>query len=547
VNRRLKGTGNRIMAVSRQSSDDKSVSTNYTVHLLEKLAETGDRDAVVQGRRRISGRESRSLILRFAEALANNGVGEGDGIALFIANSPEALLLKLAVHFIGARLVFVPPEPGNPELEAFIAQADVKMLIFDPALGDRPARMAGAVQVPSVFSLGPCDGVPDFLDVVGEQTGWGPADAGNGAAVCTLFYTGGTTGRPKLVTHDAGFYQRVIATAAIQASKAPDPRLLVCTLITHMSGHFASLMRLAGGAAVVMMHDFDAGAALSVLAEQKITEMILVPPMLYEMLDHPDWPPAGFPDVENIFYTGSPTAPSRLRQAIGKFGPVMHQVYATTEHGMIAELWPGQHDLSRPHLLESCGKPVPSVEVELREGNGQVTGAGQVGEVWARSGMVTTGYWQDPEASRDLLEDGWARTGDLAYRDDAGYLYLVDRARDVIVTGPTSGNVYSRLLDDFLSRLPGISQAAAVGVPDAQWGEAVHGFLVPDGGRRPDLGEIRRLVAEVLGDLYMPKSVSVVARLPYTTLDKIDKKALRAAYVAEAENGIADDGAGRRG
>jgi fatty-acyl-CoA synthase len=224
----------------------------------------------------------------------------------------------------------------------------------------------------------------------------------------------------------------------------------------------------------------------------------------------------------------------------------MHQVYATTEHGMITQLLPSQHDLSRPHLLQSCGKPVPSVDVELRDGNGPVTGAGQVGEVWARSPMVTEGYWRDPEATRDLLVDGWARTGDLAYRDDEGFLYLVDRARDVIVTGPTSDNVYSRLLDDFLGTLPGISQAAAVGVPDARWGEAVHVFLVPDGGARPDLGEIRRLVAQALGDLYQPKSISVVAQLPRTTLGKTDKKALRAAYQAETGNDIADDAMDRR-
>jgi fatty-acyl-CoA synthase len=530
------------MAVSRQPSDDKPVSTNYTVQLLEKLAETGDRDAIVQGQRRFSGREARSLVLRFAEALANNGVGEGDGIALFIANSPEALLLTLAIHFIGGRLVFVPPEPGNPELGAFIAHADVKMLIFDPVLGERAARMAEGARVPGVFSLGPCDGVPDFLDQVGEETDWAPEDASDGAAVCTLFYTGGTTGRPKLVIHRAGFYEGVGATAANHAPKAPDPRMLICTLITHMSGHFGSLMSIFSGEVVVMMDHFDAGVALSVLAEQKITRMTLVPPMLYAILDHPDWPTGGFPDVETIFYTGAPAVPSRLREAICRFGPVMHQFYASTEHGVITELWPDQHDLSGPHLLQSCGKPVRSVDVELRDSNGPVTGAAQVGEVWARSGMVTEGYWRDPERTRDLLVDGWARTGDLANRDDEGYLYLVDRARDVIVTGPTSDNVYSRLLDNFLSTLPGISQAAAVGVPDAQWSEAVHVFLVPDGGTGPDLGEIRRLVAEALGDLYVPKSFSVVARLPRTMFGKIDKKALRATCLAEAGNGIADSG-----
>ncbi|HLH58780.1 MAG TPA: AMP-binding protein, partial [Streptosporangiaceae bacterium] len=312
---------------------------------------------------------------------------------------------------------------------------------------------------------------------------------------------------------------------------------LVCTLISHVSGHFASLMCFVTGQVVVMMDDFDAGTALAVLAAERITGMIVVPPMLYEMLDHPGWPAAGFPDIETVYYLGAPTAPSRLRQAIGRFGPVMHQMYGSTEHGMVTEFWPGEHDLSRPHLLRSCGRPAPSVDVELRDGNGTVTGVGQVGEVWVRSGMVMDGYWQDPERTRDMLVGGWSRTGDLAYRDDDGYLYLVDRARDIIVTGRTSDNVYSRLLDDFLCTLPGVRQAAAVGVPDAQWSEAVHVFLVPDGGTRPDLDEIRRLVIGTLGDLYAPKSCSVVASLPLTTVGKIDKKALRAAYLAAAENG----------
>lgn len=536
------------MAVLRQPSDGESVSTNYTVQSLGKLAEAGDRDAIVQGQRRISGREARSLILRYARALADTGVGEGDGIALFIANSPEALLLTIAVHFVGGRLVFVPPEPGNPELGAFIAHADVKMLIFDPVLGDRAAQLAEDAQVPAVFSLGESSGAPNFLDEAGRPGGLAPGDAADGSAVCTLCYTGGTTGRPKLVTHRAGFYARLLAAATMHASTAPGPRMLICTLLSHVSGHFAALLCFTTGEAAVLMDDFDAGVALSVLAGEKITEVILVPPMLYEMLDHPDWPAGGFPDIRTVYYLGAPTAPSRLRQAIGRFGPVMHQMYGSTEHGMVTEFWPAEHDLSRPHLLRSCGKPVPSVDVELRDGDGPVTGAGRVGEIWVRGGMITEGYWKDPERTRDLLVGGWSRTGDLAYRDDEGYLYLVDRARDIIVTGRTSDNVYSRLLDDFLCTLPGVSQAAAVGVPDARWSEAVHVFLVPDGGTRPDPAEIRRQVAGALGHLYEPTSFSMVASLPLTTVGKIDKRALRAAYMAQArDGGLPDDGAGRRG
>jgi fatty-acyl-CoA synthase len=535
------------MAGSRQMSHDESASTNYTVQLLEKLAESGNRDAIVHGERRISGLEARSLILRYARALADHGVGEGDGVALFIVNTPEALLLKIAVHFVGGRLVFVPPEPGNSELGAFIAHADVKMFVFDPVLGDRVAQMAEAVRVPAVLSLGESASAPNFLDEVGGQAGWTEEDAGDGSAVCTLFYTGGTTGRPKLVTHRAGFYDRISAAAATHGSSAPDPRVLACTLLSHVSGHFVSLISIFTGQVVVLMDDFEAGAALSVLAKEKITTMVLVPPMLYEILDHPGWPAEGFPGIERIYYLGAPTAPSRLREAIERFGPVMHQVYGSTEHGMVTEFWPGEHDLNRPHRLGSCGKPAAMADVELRDEDGRpVAGTGEVGEIYVRGGMVMEGYWQEPERTREVLLGDWSRTGDLAYRDDEGYLYLVDRAKDIIVTGRTSDNVYSRLLDDFLCTLPGIRQAAAVGVPDDRYSEAVHLFLVTAAGYQPDLDELRRQVAEALGDLYEPRSFSIVGSLPRTTVGKIDKKALRAAYLAETQLAGAQEGLDHR-
>ena len=185
-------------------------------------------------------------------------------------------------------------------------------------------------------------------------------------------------------------------------------------------------------------------------------------------------------------------------------------------------------------VLQSCGKPGSGIEVELRDEHGVITEPGRIGELYIRSAMVTEGYWRDPERTRELKDGEWARSGDLGYRDDEGYFYLVDRSRDIIVTGRTSDNVYSRLLDDFLCTLPGIRQAAAVGVPDPELSEAVHVFLVPRDGA--DLGpaalaEIREQVIRELGDLYEPRAFTVTDRLPYTTVGKVDKKALRTAHI----------------
>jgi acyl-coenzyme A synthetase/AMP-(fatty) acid ligase len=225
------------------------------MRLLDKLAAGGKRDAIVHstghGTRRVSCLEARSTILRFAGALSGNSVREGDGVALFVVNSPEALLLKIAVHFVGGRLVFVPPEPGNAELAAFIARADVKMLIFDPVLGKRAADLAREAEVPAVFSLGDSGDAPDFVRDASRRAELAPQDAADGSAVCTLLYSGGTTGSPKMVTHRSRFYDGVIAVAARRRA-SPDPRTLICTLITHVSGHIVSLAGLLAGEVVVL-------------------------------------------------------------------------------------------------------------------------------------------------------------------------------------------------------------------------------------------------------------------------------------------------------
>jgi fatty-acyl-CoA synthase len=513
---------------------DRAKTRNYTVDVLDQLKLTGDRDAVIAGSRKISGTQARDMVMRFAAALRETGLGHGDGVALFVQNSPEALLLKVAVHFAGCRLVFVPPEPGNSELEAFIRQAGIQALLFDPVFEDRARRIAGQLTIPRVFSIGASSIATDFLETVPDHAELDTHDAADGRHIATLLYTGGTTGLPKLVTHLSSRYDSLVQASKRSADKvSADPRLLVCTLLTHTTGHTASLRSLLTGETVVLLRTFDAGTALSVMDRERITTAMIVTPMLYELLDHPGWPAGGFPALRTLYYGGAAAAPSRLVQAIERFGPVMHQVYGSTENGLVARLTPGEHDLARPESLASCGRPAPGVEVELRDDNSKPVAAGQVGELYVRGPRVMDGYWDDPERTAEVLDgEGWFRTGDLARQDQGGYLYLVDRVRDIIVTGPTADNVYSRLLDDFLISLPGVRDAAAIGLPGQDDRETVHVVLVPqDPARVPDFGRLTRQVTDALGDHYAPSSYSTAVSLPRTPVGKTDKKALRAAHL----------------
>ncbi|MFF0969967.1 AMP-binding protein [Streptomyces sp. NPDC003703] len=512
-----------------------TVGENYTVSVLRRLSARGDGDAIVAGERRISGAEAAATVLRFAAALRSRGLAEGDGVALFVENSPEALLLQLAVHFTGCRLVFVPPEPGNGELEALVRRADVKMLLFDPVFAQRTRQIAGRVGIPHLLGVGPSSTAEDFLASASGRTGLSPDEAADGGSVATLLYTGGTTGLPKLVVHRSGYYDTYVRAASAYADDASDGLvLLVCTLVTHTSGHGTFLVGLLSGHTVVLLRSFDAGTALSMMERERVTRVIVVTPMLYELLDHPDCVPGRFPALTTLHYTGAAASPARLEQAIERFGPVLDQIYGASENALVTQLTSQEHDPGRPESLTSCGRPGPGVEVELRDEDGKPVPVGHPGELYVRSDTVMEGYWQDPERTAEVLDDeGWFRSGDIARADENGYLYLVDRARDIIVTGATADNVYSRLLDDFLAAQPGVREAATVGLPGADDQETVHVVLVPeDPAGTPDLPGLTRAITDALGTLYTPASYSVADSLPRTTVGKTDKKALRAALLA---------------
>jgi fatty-acyl-CoA synthase len=505
--------------------------TNYTVEILERLGKQGSRDAIVSEARRISGAEAVDTVLRFAAALRGRGVQDGDGVALFVANSPEAVLLQLAVHFAGARLVFVPPEPGNGELEALIRLAEVKVLLFDPIFEQRTRRIAADANIPYVFSIGPSPSATDFVTTAAGVDGLTLADAADGRHIATLLYTGGTTGRPKLVVHRSGYYDTLVTgSAGFTDDASADPTMMICTLVTHTSGHVAFLLSVLTGHTAVILRSFEAGPALAAMDREQVTAVVLVPAMLYDLLDHPG--PA-LPALRTVYYLGAAASPTRLRQAIERFGPVLHQIYGASENGVVTQLLAEEHDPDRPETLTSCGRPADGVEVELRDEQGRAVPVGQAGEIYVRSLTMMDGYWNDPERTAEVLDaDGWFRSGDIARQDENGFLYLVDRARDIIVTARTADNVYSRLLDDFLAGCPGVREAATIGLTGPDNAETVHVVLVVDDPAKvPDYPELTRLIVEELGDLYAPESYSVAPSLPRTTVGKMDKKALRAALM----------------
>lgn len=504
----------------------------YVDRILDKARERGDREALVHGERRISYAEVGDLVLRLAAALHSRGVRKGDAVALLTGNNPDAVLAGLAVHLLGCRLVFTPPDAASRERAAFIQRADTAALIVDPRLA-RGSDLAAETGTRLVFSLGPARIGHDLLAIAAALPDSRPVASAGPDDVSTVFHTGGTTGMPKMVLHRHPYYDALIFGADPRYFYFPDPyRFLVPTPVSHTSGHICVLVTLLVGGTVVLLDNFDAGAVIDAIEREGITTTIMMPAMLYELLDHPRFPEGGFPTLARLNYGGAPATQSRLREAIGRLGPILRQTYALTEAPTICVLLPEDHDESVPGRLSACGKPMPSlIEVSLRDENGDV-GPGGAGEVCVRGSLLMAQYFKDPELTAHVMRDGWLHTGDVGRIDDDGYLHLVDRLNNVIITGNReagiyAANVYTNLLNDVLAETPGVRAAAAIGLPDDLYGEAVHVACVTDPGVQVDAGELKKRAVAALGPVYEPKTVTFVAAIPYTPFGKLDKPALR--------------------
>ncbi|MFI7103252.1 class I adenylate-forming enzyme family protein [Streptomyces sp. NPDC050161] len=524
----------------------------YVDRILEHWYQDEDAEALVQGAQRLTRGEARRRLFKLGHALREQGLTPGDGVGLFLANRVDSVLVQLAVHLIGCRVVFLPPEPGPGELAALVEQSRARAVVTDPLFAQRAADAAGrSVHSPALLSLGPCEQrCTDLLalaDECPEARPDGVPAPGVDEAI-TVLYTGGTLGRPKLAAHSHRLYDMLLDMVddGPQDSRPTffptmDPgtdRVLASTLLTHGSGHLTSIQALLTGSALVVLPEFDAGAALTVLREERITATVFVPPMLYAVLDHPECEPGALPALRRIAVGGAATSPSRLQQAVEVFGPVLSQVYGQSEALGITAF--GAEDLAseaarRPELWRSCGRAVADTEIEIRdEDSPAALPVRQVGEVCVRGEAVMLGYYEDPERTAAAVHDGWLHTGDMGYLDADGYLYLVDRAKDIIVTGSTSDNVYSRVLEDFLLTLPGVRNAAALGMPDEEYGEAVQIFLATAEGADVDPDAVGAAVTAELGELYRPRKTVLLDQLPTTKVGKVDKKALRAAWTSGA-------------
>jgi fatty-acyl-CoA synthase len=355
-----------------------------------------------------------------------------------------------------------------------------------------------------------------------------------------LTYTGGTTGKPKGVIGTVGSILTMTTVQLAEWEWPEHPRFLMCTPLSHAGAAFFVPTIVKGGEMVVLPK-FDPAEVLRVIEERRITATMLVPSMIYALMDHPDSHTRDLSSLETVYYGASAMNPVRLAEAIRRFGPIFAQYYGQSEAPMaITYLAKSDHDEKR---LTSCGRPTLFARVALLDGDGNAVPRGDVGEICVSGPLLAGGYWNLPEATEETFRDGWLHTGDMAREDDDGFLFIVDRVKDMIVTG--GFNVFPREVEDVVAEHPAVAQVCVIGTPDEKWGEAVTAVIV----LRPDhpadresvatvTAEIQAAVKDRKGSVQSPKQVIVVDSVPVTALGKPDKKAVRARFWQGADRAI---------
>jgi acyl-CoA synthetase (AMP-forming)/AMP-acid ligase II len=486
------------------------------------------RTAAVCGSDTFDHRTLHDRAARLVGGLRALGVGRGARVAVLAANCHRYLEAYLGIAAGGMVVVPLNTRLAAAELRAILRDAEPEVLLTDrrrDELGGLAGEVAHVVGWP---------GGHDDL-VAGAE----PATLGDGvdeADLAALFYTGGTTGRSKgvMLTH-----RNLVANAfhkAMACRFEPDDVLLAVGPLFHVAGTAPLLSLVWRTAAVVVQPRFDPARALDLVEGHGVTAMLPVPTMVAALVDEQRAYPRDVSSLRLLGHAGSPIATELVRRAHTTFPKAeLAHFYGATETAPIVTCLPHEErELGGPRQ-GSCGQPVPGVAVQVvaAGGGGRTAGPGEVGEVAVRGPNVMAGYWRDPEATAAAVVDGWYRTGDLGYQDGDGHLFLVDRLKDMIVSG--GENVYSVEVEDVLCRHPAVLEAAVFGIPDERWGEAVHAVVAlrPDaeGEARPDPGELERLCRAEIAGFKVPKRIEIRTEpLPKSGPGKILKRALRAPY-----------------
>ena len=510
---------------------------------------------IFEGRKQ-SYRELWNRSQALSKALFELGARRGDRVAIYLLNSPRFLEVVYACFEIGAVIVPLNTRLTADELVFIINDAECAAFITDETLQPLAASFKPRLQgIEHYIAVNAAGAFKDYETLIARQTGdsgafstdvftdlaptlSGAPSSGEGQSeeeLVGLFYTSGTTGLPKgVMLNHRNLWMNAMHTLA---TRAPEPNsvFLHAGPMFHLATFPAVINITLNGGAHAILPKFDLQVLMEMIERDRVTSTVLVPTMINFLINHPDLAKHDLSSLRRITYGASPMPVELLKRAMKVFPDVeFFQGYGQSESSpLLTTLMPEDHITEGPEQitrrLASCGRPVIGVEVEVVDENDRRVKPGEVGEVVARGPNVMMGYWKRPEETATALRGGWLHTGDMATIDEDGYIYLVDRKKDMIISG--GENVYSTEVENVIYQHPAAHEAAVIGVPDEKWGEAVKAIVTLKEGASLTESELIEFCAARLADYKVPKSVEIRAgELPKSGTGKILKKELREPY-----------------
>ena len=480
--------------------------------------------------------EVRALAARIAAALAACGVRPGDRVAILSANHPTSFTCVFGISRAGA--VWCPINPRNEAAEnrELLDLFGCTVLLFQASFAPLVAAIRPDLpQLTTTVCLdGTVDGALGWKEFLALGEVGGDVDEQAPGDLAMIVGTGGTTGRPKGVELTCGNLEAMTAATLISYPFDGRPVYLALAPLTHAAGVLCFPVLSLGGE-IVIMRTPDIGAFLDHVERHRVTHTFLPPTLIYMALAHERLDTTDLSSLQCFWYGAAPMSVTRLEEALTRIGPVMAQLFGQTEAPMmISTMAPRDH--YRPdgtvarERLASAGRPTPLVRVAIMAPDGTLLPRGQTGEIVVRGSLVMRGYHHDPEATAQAGAHGWHHTGDIGYLDDDNYLFIVDRAKDMVITG--GFNVYSTEVEQALMQHPDVQDCAVIGLPDEKWGERVTAVvqLRPGGTATPEA--LTSFARQRLSGVKTPKQIEIWPDLPRSKVGKILKRDIRQSLLA---------------
>jgi acyl-CoA synthetase (AMP-forming)/AMP-acid ligase II len=413
----------------------------------------------------------------------------------------------------------------------FLQLMQCHCLFYHSHLEAETLALRAVLQAPALLVCidreGP-DGIPSLAEFMLRGTAAAPEPPDGNDVLASVFPTGGTTGLSKAAQWTLQTWETLVSTFWQCLPAAEPPVHLVAGPMTHAAGVLA-LCALAGGATNVILKKPDPAQIMAAIADHRVTHLYLPPTLIYALLDHRDVRGHDYTSLQYMVVAASPIAPAKLREAMAVFGTVLCQCYGQAEAPMFMTFLPTRDLLSgNDERWASCGRSTLATQVAIMAPDGSLLGPGQRGEIVAKGNLVVPAYHRNPEATEAVRTQGWHRTGDVGYVDEAGFVYIVDRLKDMVITG--GFNVFSAEVEQVILSHPSVRDCAVIGVPDAKWGEAVKAIVELKERAGEDEAGIIALVKERLGSVHAPKSIEFWPELPRSPAGKILKREIRDGF-----------------